>query len=375
MNIIKCIQFENNFKKKFHYNNLRNFFKLLFFIPLILYKLIKKEIPFKIDKKPKIGVVGLEHSQNIGNNLLKYSIFIILEKFGFDPYIIGTHLKKTNITFLESYTNVRITKDFSEIKEKEYDILMVNSDQTWRKWNENFYNIAFLKFSKKWKISKFIYGTSIGFNEWKFTKKDENIAKHLLKNFTGISVREENLSKLIKNHLGMNAIFVLDPTFLIDKKYYLRIINNYKLNINEGENYIFTYKIMHNEIKKMMGEFIIEAKEKLNYSIYNVDRHGIEYIEKFLYGISNCKAVITDSFHGTAFSIIFNKPFISFRRKKDDRLKTLGDVLGVKDRIIDLDKKPDINLLKSDLYINKEKLNKLKLRSIRFLKKNLNIVR
>ena len=375
MNIIKCIQFENNFKKKFHYNNLRNFFKLLFFIPLILYKLIKKEIPFKIDKKPKIGVVGLEHSQNIGNNLLKYSIFIILEKFGFDPYIIGTHLKKTNITFLESYTNVRITKDFSEIKEKEYDILMVNSDQTWRKWNENFYNIAFLKFSKKWKISKFIYGTSIGFNEWKFTKKDENIAKHLLKNFTGISVREENLSKLIKNHLGMNAIFVLDPTFLIDKKYYLRIINNYKLNINEGENYIFTYKIMHNEIKKMMGEFIIEAKEKLNYSIYNVDRHGIEYIEKFLYGISNCKAVITDSFHGTAFSIIFNKPFISFRRKKDDRLKTLGDVLGVKNRIIDLDKNPDINLLKSDLYINKEKLNKLKFRSIRYLKKNLNIVR
>ena len=45
---------------------------------------------------------------------------------------------------------------------------MVNSDQTWRKWDENFYNIAFLKFSEKWKIPKFIYGTSLGFEDWKF---------------------------------------------------------------------------------------------------------------------------------------------------------------------------------------------------------------
>jgi hypothetical protein len=375
MNIKKFILIENNYQTKIHYYNNIVFFKLLFFIPLILIKLIIKEIPFKFAKKQKIGVVGLGHSQNIGNNLLKYSIFIILEKYGFDPYIIGRHLKQTNISFLESYTNVRIIKDFSEIKERDYDILMVNSDQTWRKWNKDFYNIAFLKFSEKWNISKFIYGTSIGFNDWKFTKKDENIAKYLLKNFTGISVREENLVKLIKKHLDMKAIFVLDPTLLIDKKYYLRIIKNYKLNINGNENYIFTYTIWHHEIKKMMEEFINEAKEKLNYPIYNVDMHGIEYIEKFLYGISNCKAVITDSFHGTVFSILFNKPFISFRRKKDERLKTLGDVLGIKERIIDLDKKPDVTLLNIDLYINKEKLNKLKFRSIRYLKKNLNIDR
>ena len=375
MNIIKFILFEKNFRKILYFDNLRFLFKLLFLLPLILYNLIIKEMRFNIGKKPKIGVVGLGHSQNIGNNLLKYSIFIFLKNYGFEPYIIGKHLKQTNISFLETYTNVRKIKDFSEIKEKDYDILMVNSDQTWRKWNKDFYNIAFLKFSKNWKISKFIYGTSIGFNEWKFTKKDENIAKYLLKNFTGISVREENLVKLIKNHLGMKAIFVLDPTLLIDKKNYLRIIKNYKFNFNEKENYIFTYTIWHNEIRKIMGEFITEVKEKLNYPIYNVDMHGIEYIEKFLYGISHCKAVITDSFHGTAFSIIFNKPFISFRRKKDERLKTLGNVLGIKDRIIDLDKKPDVTLLNIDLSIKKAELNKLKLRSIRYLKQNLNLGR
>ena len=83
--------------------------------------------------------------------------------------------------------------NFSEIKEKDYTILIVNSDQTWRKWNTDFYDIAFLRFAKDWNVPKFIYATSIGFNKWSFNKTDENLAKILLKNFTGISVREKIL--------------------------------------------------------------------------------------------------------------------------------------------------------------------------------------
>ena len=336
-------------------------------IVLCFLILILNETKSKIHRK-KVGVIGLSHCQNVGNNLLKYSIFIILKKYGFEPYIIGKQ-KSANISFLNKYTNVRSTNNFTDIKKNDYKFLIVNSDQTWRKRGKNFYNIAFLKFAEKWNIPKFIYGTSIGFNKWKFSKRDEKIAKYLLKDFTGISVRDINLVKLIKKHLGLNAIFVLDPTLLIEKKYFLYIIKNYKNHINIKKNYIFTYKIT--SLKSKMNIFILESSKKLNYSIYNVNKYDEEYIEKFLYGIKLCKAVITDSFHGTIFSIIFNKPFITFKRKNDGRLQTLKTIFDLKNRIIESDECPDVNLLKQPLYINKAKLNKMKNKSLRYLKKNL----
>ena len=109
---------------------------------------------------------------------------------------------------------------------------MVNSDQTWRKGIDNFYNknflqsyyplrnfskiycIAFLKFAENWNKTKFIYSTSLGYENWKFNKSDEKIARLLLSNFTGISVREKGSVKLIEKNLGLKPQFVLDPTFL-----------------------------------------------------------------------------------------------------------------------------------------------------------------
>lgn len=246
-----------NYKKinKIHVNDFfSKIYNLLFYLKLLIcnililvFLILKKNFYLN---KTKIGIIGLPHHQNIGNILLKYSIFITLSKNGFEPYIIGKHFKKDNITILKKFVNLRIISNYTEIKEQDYDILMVNSDQTWRKWNEDFYDIAFLNFSKKWKIHKFIYATSIGFKKWCFNKEDENVAKNLLKNFTGVSVREKGLSNLIKKHLGINADFVLDPTLLIDKKYYLKIIENYRNFPYLNENYILTYKLKHYKVKK-----------------------------------------------------------------------------------------------------------------------------
>ena len=96
---------------------------------------------------------------------------------------------------------------------------MVNSDQTWRKFKKkkdlkHFYDIAFLKFAEKWKVPKFVYGASLGVNIWNFKKEDEKIAKMLLKDFTGISVRDKMAIKLIEKNLGFKPDFVLDPTLL-----------------------------------------------------------------------------------------------------------------------------------------------------------------
>ena len=97
---------------------------------------------------------------------------------------------------------------------------MVNSDQTWRKWNEYFYDIAFLKFADNWEKPKFVYGASLGTNNWEYNKEDEKISKRLLKNFTGISVREKGAITLIYNNLRIKPMFVLDPTLLFFKYFF-----------------------------------------------------------------------------------------------------------------------------------------------------------
>ena len=229
-------------KIKYIYNNR---FKSHVLLIIIIICIIEK-YPFN---KQKIGVIGLAHSQNVGNNLLKYAISIKLSELGFDPYIIGIKLENQNISLLQQFTKVKIINNsFKEIKKTEFKILMVNSDQTWRKWDKYFYDIAFLNFAKKWNIRKIIYGASTGSDIWKLTKEDEIIAKNLLKNFKGISIREKGSINMIKKHLGFKPTFVLDPTFLIDKKYYL------KLNIIKM--IFFSKKILYLFIQSQIRKYL-----------------------------------------------------------------------------------------------------------------------
>ena len=131
-------------------------FKYNFYLKIIFF-VINIKLLVNIRKKKKIGVIGVGHGFNIGNNLLKYAISIKLSELGFIPYIIGTNNNNRNISFLKKQTNcIIIKKNYSEIKKNDYDILMVNSDQTWRKLDNNFYDIGFLKFAEHTKI--FIWG-------------------------------------------------------------------------------------------------------------------------------------------------------------------------------------------------------------------------
>lgn len=318
----------------------------------------------------KIGVIGLPHSYNIGNNLVKYAMSIKLKELGFDPYIIGMRFKNHSFPFLRQFTKLKVINNFQEIKENDYDILMVNSDQTWRRDQKYFYDIAFLNFSKNWNKPKFVYAASLGLNTWQFTKEDENIAKNLLKNFTGISVREKGAIKLIESHLGFKPTFVLDPTLLIDKRYYLKLINNYKNDIPIDNSFILVYTVTDSNIFK---NYINSIREKYYYKIYFINCTVKNHIKKFIYGIYNSKAVITDSFHGTIFSLIFNKPFISFVYEENgrERFNTLKEIFNFQNRIYDCNSTPDLKLLDIPLNINKTLLNSLKTQSINYLKNNL----
>jgi hypothetical protein len=315
--------------------------------------------------------------QNVGNILVKFSLYKKLKELGFNTTIVASvSSPKVNISFLNRTTNLIVIKNkFSELKEKDYDYIVLNSDQTWGYFNKKyFYDIAFLSFAKNWKIPKFIYGASIAYEKWFYTKKEEKVAKKLLKNFTGISFREKDLVRLAKIHLGINGVFVLDPTLLIDKKHYLNEIKNYHPNFNPDDKFIFVYQLDKNPV---IRKVIKSASKKFNYKIYRHNLYNNDYIESFIFGVSNCQAVITDSFHGTAFSIKFNKPFLSFinRLRGKGRFDSLKEVFDLENRIIDTlnEKIIDINLLNKPLNLNYTLFSELQNFSLNYLKKNLGL--
>ena len=354
-------------KKMLFRKVIKNFFIKIIFIFFFIF------LNITIKKKKRIGVISVRHEVNIGNNLLKYAIFIKLSELGFIPYIIGTHWNNYNISFINRTTNLIIIKNnFSEIKQNDYDILMVNSDQTWRRFDEHFYDYAFLNFTKNWKIKKFIYGASLGFDYWTLTPDDEKIAKYLLKNFNGISVREKDSIELIKKHIGVHPLLVLDPTLLIDKKYYLNLIKYYKSNNTINNKYIFIYSIGKNN---NMKTFMKESNLKLNYTIYEYYLNNKSTIEEFIYHMTKCSAVITNSYHGTIFSILFNKPFVTFCNKNGEyqRFLTLEYLFGIEKRIFDYNQNPNCNLLMEPLKINYYLVNKIKKESIKYIKINLGL--
>lgn len=266
-----------------------------------------------------------------------------------------------------------IKNSFSELNQKDYDFLIVNSDQTWNTIQDEYiFDYGFLKFAENWTIPKFVYAASLGVDFWRFSKEFDNKAKSLLKNFTGISVREIGAVDMVKKHFGFSPLYVLDPTFIIDKKYYLDLIKDFKRDFNFKDKYLFVYQLDENRI---IEEFINEASNKLDYKVFKVNLSESNYIENFLFGVNMSQAVITDSFHGTVFSIIFNKPFITYINTIRGRLRfySLQKTFSLKQRILFpyKKKKPDINLLKTPLKINLNLFNSLRNISINYLRRNL----
>jgi len=359
-------------KKKNLFKIIINFIFLLFNFIILFYT---HRMIYLKKKRIKIGIVGVKHSVNIGNNLIKYAISLILKNLGFIPYIIGTKIPNYNIKFVEKNTNlVIIKKNFNEIKEKDYDILMVNSDQTWRKFDKHFYDYGFLRFAKNWNKKKFIYGAS-GIEYWNFGKKEIKIIKNLLKNFTGISVREKGSVNLVEKYLNITPEVVIDPTLLIDKKYYLYLIKDYPNN-NYNNDYIFIYSFSSYKNFSAMKNFVNKASKILNYDIYEYPYNNESIVEDFIYNISNSKAVVTSTFHGTLLSIIFNKPFITFtlNNKGKERLNSLGKLLSVENRFFTKNEKPDVNLLTTPLNVNYSIIKELRNKSINFIKKSLGLL-
>ena len=182
-------------------------------------------------------------------------------------------------------------------------------------------------------IKRVAYAASFGTDKWEFTPKQTELCAVLAKRFGGISVREKSGVALCNKYLGVNATNVLDPTLLMKSQDYIKLCSH----IPKREPFVFVYVLDENEEKiKSMVNFA--ERRGLPYFIKGVDNSvsDDDTIELWLSYFRDAAFVVTDSFHGTAFSIIFNKDFYVFgnEQRGNSRFDSLLDIFDLKDRMV-----------------------------------------
>lgn len=194
---------------------------------------------------------------------------------------------------------------------KNYDVFIVGSDQVWRPCYALPIARYFLSFlDDTCSNPRIAYAASFGTENCEFSANQILDCSKLLQKFSFVSVREQSGVEICKQLFGVRASHLLDPTLLLSKDDYLKLIQNQK----PSKGNLMVYVLDETpDIRLFISQ--IAASEKLvpfnaNYSLGN--RLGIPQlpIENWLRGFVDAKLIITDSFHACVFAIIFNKPFI-----------------------------------------------------------------
>ena len=307
----------------------------------------------------KCEIIDYEVSQEFNTISLKRGI----KNFSFDK--IKKKLTKEKTTPLSSSVSDAITKrkrafdkyrahnlvlsrklSYSDLHSVDlpYEQLVCGSDQI---WNPD-YNIPafFLNFGKK-ECRKIIYAASIG--KGQLSCLERKTYSKLLEFPDYISVREDSAQKLISSITEKNVELVLDPTLLQQQEYWMKKADDSSLN---HRNYIFCYFLnLTDEKVKSVNDFARKNNCEI-IAIPYLHNETEGYSEKlngklisevnpadFLNLIRDAEAVITDSFHATVFSIIFQKDFWCFGRNTgtysmNTRLHTLLNYVEMGDRMI-----------------------------------------
>jgi hypothetical protein len=226
------------------------------------------------------------------------------------------------------------------------------------------------------------YAASFGVDNWEFSKEDTVKCKDLIKKFKAVSVREDSGINLCNKYLDVEAQKVLDPTMLISKEEYLKMIPN-----SFRDDFLFYYILDETKIKmeilsKIASHYSLSAKRILPEN--RVEQDNYSNIEECIYpdltcwieNVANAKVVFTDSFHGCVFAIIFNKPFyvVVNSERGASRFNSLLKMFSLENRIINnLD---DITPKLLSVQIDWVKVNTLlevyKTDSLKYLSRNLN---
>ena len=265
-----------------------------------------------------------------------------------------------------------------------YDAYVVGSDQVWRPCYTPSIVNYYLDFVPGGNGARRIaYAASFGTDDWEYTADETKVCSQLIGNFNAVSVRESSAIRICRERYGVEATHVLDPTLLLERADYESIV------MQEGEEQcegnLFCYILDSTEQKKgLIGKLVSELSLVPFYSMpsrtYQEKRNMRVHIEDCTYppvarwirSFMDAGMVITDSFHGCVFSIIFNKPFwvIGNTERGLSRFTSLLETFGLQDRMILSDEAPDWNKGIDWDKVNK-KLQTMKDGSMEFLRNSL----
>ena len=298
------------------------------------------------------------------NKGIKYNLNRIL-----NLYAIKNQINK----FAEFRSNnLNCTKHYSSnsLKEEDlnnFDVIVTGSDQIWNVHAEDADDVFFLPYDVKGK--KIAYACSVNNTNFSESRCDENLKNYIL-DYDFISIRENSGANKVKKFINnkKNIYTMLDPTLLNEKELYEEITSERIVK----EPYIFLYNVWS-------GFTAIEAAKKISNitglpvytammdssikQIYKIEKEGIKVEtrhtspEDFLSLIKYSEMIITESFHGTAFSLIFEKQFVcinsknlSGKLKNDERITNVLNIVDLEDRYISIEDISDFDFTKSIDY-------------------------
>ncbi len=328
----------------------------------------------------RIGILTITPNIGFGGNLQAYALKCILENMGHQVSIIQYtksygikqkfkyllknlykrilrrefvylsikkeyEFRRQNLYIFHSkYLNfteeINTSKKLHKLINNSFDTVVVGSDQVWRPQYVNGIENYFFKGVSE-SIDKIAYAASFGIDKWEFSENQTKECSNLISHFKYVSVREKSGIKLVKEMLNYNGKVYcdLDPTLLSDKSIYKRFVKDNK----KKNSYIFSYILNDNHDKRELISFISRATglPVLNFntnaenSNISLDERIAPSIEDWITDLYHSDFIVTDSFHGCVFAIIFNKPFIVYANKNrgEERFRSLLDEFNLSDRL------------------------------------------
>lgn len=314
----------------------------------------------------KIGIITLPLHRNVGGILQNYALQTVLKRMGYECETIEPTNKGMDLPFTSKYIKKRKISSPQEIKENDYSYILIGSDQVWRKrWTST--DLAFGVFANNWKNNKiFVYGASLGTSFFEYSENEiKTIIEPQLKQIQNISVREPCVKGLIDKICGEKRTeIVCDPTMLLTQDDYTSLCDYPSLD------------------KCCVGEYFLDNHDIYNFYNTLADNTQIEWIYKiqqdpldFIRAFRDCKLIVTDSFHGCIFSLIFNKPFICIKNNKRGgaRFDLIGKTYGFDNRIVDNINNLSLDQIKNLLAQPNFDLDKERQKGYQYLNKCLNL--
>lgn len=263
--------------------------------------------------------------------------------------------------FLKCTTKVKYTYEIPD----NIDIYIIGSDQMWSLHCTN-YKIDKLFFgvfphSEKSKIC----GYAISSNLHSLHEIGDQTLSSYVKNFNALSFREEAVRNEVEKMTGVYGRVDIDPSLLLDTETWTKMADKPLLD----KKYLLTY-FLHDDTDNLHFKAQIEAyahkKGCVAVDIFDIAVSPTE----FLSAIKYATCIVTSSFHATAFSILFKKPFYSLRTDngKDIRYISLLNALGIPERVVDIDTLNEQEDQEIDHITIQNKLNGLRSQSIAYLK-------